>query len=587
MIDSITSLAFSMHSNKGVYALLLGSGISRTAGIPSGWEVTLDLVYKLALMNGQQDECSADPGLWYCRKYGKEPNYTELLDQLGQTPEERQAILRGYFEPSEEEREIGIKLPTVAHKAIAQLVSSGHIRVIITTNFDRLLEQALNDIGIHPNVISTPDAMEGAIPLIHTQHSIIKLHGDYLDCRIKNTEQELASYDDRINVVLDRILDEFGLIVCGWSAEWDVALRNALERCKSRRYAMYWLSVGNLNDAADRLINLRGAQKIPVDGADSFFCLLLDKVTALADIDEPHPLSIKAAVSEVKRYLAEEKFRIKLYDLVIGETERVISGMSGPEFDLQEKPDQDKICLRFRRYEALTEILQALIVVGCFWGESNSVYLWTKCIERLAGSNSRRNGYTAWLDMDSYPALLLLYAGGIASIFGGRLNNMHNLASLVNTMRRDDYGTQPIIVRINARKVAYEQVKLLTGFEGRKTPMSDHLFEVLRNGLIDLIPDDQKYEECFDKFEYYLALLYADYELISGNNEPWAPTGCFQWRYSMCKFSTVDMVRATVADVETQSDKCLVLQAGMFGGSVDRLNAAIEAVNAIVKRIGW
>jgi hypothetical protein len=38
MVDPMLSLAFSVHSNKGVFALLLGSGVSRASGIPTGWE---------------------------------------------------------------------------------------------------------------------------------------------------------------------------------------------------------------------------------------------------------------------------------------------------------------------------------------------------------------------------------------------------------------------------------------------------------------------------------------------------------------------------------------------------------------------
>ena len=40
--DTITKLAFTIHSSPGIYALLLGSGISRDAGIPTGWMITLD-----------------------------------------------------------------------------------------------------------------------------------------------------------------------------------------------------------------------------------------------------------------------------------------------------------------------------------------------------------------------------------------------------------------------------------------------------------------------------------------------------------------------------------------------------------------
>lgn len=38
-----------MTTSPGTYALLLGSGVSRAAGIPTGWEVTLDLVRKAAV----------------------------------------------------------------------------------------------------------------------------------------------------------------------------------------------------------------------------------------------------------------------------------------------------------------------------------------------------------------------------------------------------------------------------------------------------------------------------------------------------------------------------------------------------------
>ena len=54
MIEPINSLAFSIQANRGVYAVLLGSGVSRSAKIPTGWEVTLDLVQKLAALSGEK-----------------------------------------------------------------------------------------------------------------------------------------------------------------------------------------------------------------------------------------------------------------------------------------------------------------------------------------------------------------------------------------------------------------------------------------------------------------------------------------------------------------------------------------------------
>ena len=216
MINPTESLAFSMQANPGVYAVLVGSGVSRAAKIPTGWEITLDLVRKLAAL--RKENCDPDPERWYLNTFNKEANYLDLLDALCGTPAERQQLLRDYFEPSADDRDEGTKQPTAAHKAIAALAAMGFIRVILTTNFDRLIETALEGAGLKPAVLITPDQLHGALPLIHTRCCVIKLHGDYLDTRIRNTQAELDSYPAEFNRLLDRILDEFGLVVCGWSA---------------------------------------------------------------------------------------------------------------------------------------------------------------------------------------------------------------------------------------------------------------------------------------------------------------------------------------------------------------------------------
>jgi hypothetical protein len=55
-VDPLTQLAFSIYESKGVYALLLGSGLSRSAGIPTGWEITLDLVRRVAVAQGTEEQ---------------------------------------------------------------------------------------------------------------------------------------------------------------------------------------------------------------------------------------------------------------------------------------------------------------------------------------------------------------------------------------------------------------------------------------------------------------------------------------------------------------------------------------------------
>lgn len=225
MIDlpPFDALALSLHHSPGVHAILVGSGLSRAAGIPTGWEITIDMIRRLAALDDIKEQ--DDWAKWYRDKYGTEPSYSEIIAALASTSAERRAILQSYIEPPEGE---DIRKPTKAHHAIARLVVSGAVRVVITTNFDRLIENALRDAGVEPTVIASDDAISGATPLVHSKCTVIKVHGDYLDARIKNTDAELEEYSRAMNALLDQVFDNFGLLIVGWSGECDTALRSAI-----------------------------------------------------------------------------------------------------------------------------------------------------------------------------------------------------------------------------------------------------------------------------------------------------------------------------------------------------------------------
>lgn len=363
--ENLLELAVSVQRQPGVYALLLGSGISRDAGIQTGWEITLELIKGLAgesAKNWQEQEIVS----WYKQQYGEDPNYSKVVERIAPQPSERRGILESYFEPNEAESERNLKVPTLAHKAIAKLVRKGYIRMILTTNFDRLMEQALAAEGIQPVVIASPAAIEGAPPYVHERVIIVKLHGDYKDIGIKNSPKELAAYDQPLDIYLDRVLDEFGLIVAGWSAEYDTALRAAILRMKSRRYSMYWLAQRNPRQAAQELISFRKGRVVQGLDANSFFDSLSIKVEALEEARWNPPQSVLTLVAEVKRYLSDPKrFHIKLEDLVQQEAQGLAEVMQA---DLSQCPwlindaSQCQPCLEFLevKSERLVRILAAI-----------------------------------------------------------------------------------------------------------------------------------------------------------------------------------------------------------------------------------
>ncbi|MBA3915287.1 MAG: SIR2 family protein, partial [Acidobacteriales bacterium] len=428
-ISPIVSLAFSVNSNPGVYALLLGSGVSRSAGIPTGYEITKDLIRKLASLEGVNPE--PDPLTWYRLSHGGAPSYTDLLAALAQTPEERNALLRGYFEPTEQEQgaSAGGKTPQVAHKAIAALMAAGYIRIVITTNFDRLLERAAEAVGLTPMVIASADAALGAIPLPHAKATIIKVNGDYLDSRIRNTLEELSLYEPPLEQLLDRVLDEFGLIISGWSGDWDFALRSAIKRISNRRFATFWCLRGAVSESVQSLIALRAATAVKIESADSFFQELQEKVFALRELNAEHPLSPLLAAQTVKRFLPRTEDRIRLHDLVLGETEKVYERCSPERFPADATFSPEQLTRRAAAYETITEVLQAMFVVGCYWGGADHESMWVRSVQRLANVSNPAGGpfYESWARMSYYPSLLCAYAGGIAAKAGGKYKTFDTL----------------------------------------------------------------------------------------------------------------------------------------------------------------
>lgn len=585
MIDPLISLAFAVYSNKGVYALLLGSGISKAAGIPTGWDVVIDLIQKVAALEGQA--ASADPEGWYRQKFNEEPDYSRLLDALAKSAPERQQLLRSYFEPNEEEREQGLKTPTAAHKAIAELVSRGYIRVIITTNFDRLLERALEETGVVATVISTTDGIKGAPPIQHTTCTIIKVHGDYLDTRIKNTPAELEQYDAELNQLLDHVYDEYGLIVSGWSGDWDTALRAAIERCVSRRFTTYWTSLRKPSERAMQLITHRRGEVISTEGADAFFTQLNEKVIALEDIAQPHPLSSRMAVATLKRYLVDERHRIALHDLIMRETQKLLKDTSPERFPFGDpRPDKTEVTKRVEQFEALTMPLLDLIITGCYWGNEDQAFLWSKVLSQAANRIDNPPGgyYEVWQRLQWYPALLLCYASGIAAIAN---NKYHNLAALLlrtKVYRHQGEPEQPFVLLIQPHTVIEKDVaNRLPGRDNNYVPVSERLFEVLRGPLSEVLPRNDEYDRAFDYFEAFFSLTIADLE-NKRDGSVWAPYGRFGWKLKRGYARQTHILDVIQKEAETKGEQWEALSAGFFDGSLTRFKAIQQFLPELTKR---
>lgn len=424
-MDAHVSLALALHARAGAVAVLFGAGASASAGILTAWHVRQELIRQVARARGERE--LADPEAWWkTQAEADATGYDDLLAMLSPTVAGRRDLLRQFFEPTDDEREAGLKQPGAAHRALGELVASGAVRVVLTLNFDRLAENAIRDAGIEPVVVSSPEAIDGADPLQHQQALVVHLHGDYLSPETLNTPEELKKYDERVSAFVDEVFDRYGLLAVGWSTEWDTALRSRLQAARTPRYGTWWVDASPLKTHARDLVTKRGAI-VAIEDAGTFLSAAADAVNALADQRLADPIAPAVAVAYAKRALSGRGTAVPLHDTLRRELDRVTLLEPLVTTDCNSgSPDEYT-----RRRDILLagcQTLAALVATCAYWGDSGTDEWWINDLSRL-GSVRGLGGATNLIELRLAPATLLLHAAGLAAVGMGRVDLIARLAA--------------------------------------------------------------------------------------------------------------------------------------------------------------
>ncbi|WP_313540675.1 SIR2 family protein [Leifsonia aquatica] len=420
--DHLLTLAFSLTTNPSAYALLIGAGVSKGAGLPTAWDVLTDLTRQAAHLRGEDP---ADPVSWFEEQFSGTATYETVLEQLAPTTYERQALLRQYFEPDPEQGGIPVQ-PSTAHDAIAALVKTGAVRVIITLNFDRLIETAIRKVGVEPVSIASEADIRG-MPALHTQRCcIIHLHGDYLNPQsMLNTFSELAQYGSDRARLLQRVLSDYGLIAAGWSSRYDPALREAISEFYPGRFTFAWMEPGDLSEEGAQLLAGKRGQLIRAT-ADDAFGRLADAAESLRVRRARHPLTLATAVETAKRELAGQTVSIALHDTLGHEFRALheLEDIRNPSGTSTERyPDI------VARIDEASTVICGLIAALAYWGDSETDWWWIEGLRRFA-IRGEGSGSTRLLDRRLIAGASMFYSAGVAAVAAQRWDLVHQLFTL-------------------------------------------------------------------------------------------------------------------------------------------------------------
>lgn len=563
-MNTLLTLAHSIYSNKGIYAVLLGSGISRTSGIPTGWEIMLNIIERIAVL--EKADMKGDPAAWYQNHYKEVPDYSNIIEKLTFTPEERINLLKKFIEPSSESEDKS-KKPAPAHHQLAQLVSKGYIKVIVTTNFDRLMESALNAIGVEPTIISSPAHVENAVPIIHSPVTLIKLNGDYLDTSFLNLKSELTSYDPRMTGLLQTVFENFGLVSCGWSGKWDIGLVNSLKSGSKFRYGTYFTHMGKIEAELEELSRFRKATLVPIKNADDLFTELAENIEAL-ERTGMHPLSRELSIARVKKYVSEENERIRLHDFIMDEVKRTVDKINaGLDYS---SPTELNVKTNLDFFQSETKLIAELVMTGVYWGKEYHEETWLQSILRMAHPQKAERIYTLWSTLKYLPSVLLIYGAGLAAVIRKDFKFLKRMFSLQVITE----SGQEEVITYNSNPGSLMETSSLNQVLGgtQYAPMNEIIFKYFASPITNFLASEKLYDDIFDYFEIVNAVFYLKIKGRSGF--PW---GKFKYR----TYPT-QMLRKLHKQIQEQKENHELVRRTLF----DNYDELIGHYNYLIEYIG-
>lgn len=280
----------------------LGAGASASSGVPTAmdmvWDFKQELYVSQQKVSRQAVADLSNPSVR--RKLQSHIKTIQNMPEPGATDEYAALFEKVYT--SEADRSTYIKAlidgakPSYGHLALATLMRAGFIRIVWTTNFDRLLDDACASIYETTGSLTTVDldSPHKAKQVIDDEQwpIEIKLHGDFHSRRLKNTPNELRQQDTHLRKRLVDSCQRYGLVVVGYSGRDDSimeALYEAVNLSGSYPHGLFWLHRGETPPPPLVCGLLSQAHENGIDAAmvqiENFDEILRDLVRLVKDID--------------------------------------------------------------------------------------------------------------------------------------------------------------------------------------------------------------------------------------------------------------------------------------------------------------
>ncbi len=286
-----------------------------------------------------------------------------------------------------------------------------------------------------------------------------------------------------------------------------------------------------------------------------------------------------------KDCLSDPRLRIRLDDLVNAAVRAALAETSAEKFPLNTSlASAEDFAARLAAYEAAVKPLQARAALLGRWATHEQLPTLTNVLRRM--SEGAQGGQSLWIGIPFYPLSLLLYSVGIASLAVENYRAFaaaHSIRINAHVRRFVRSGVNIVVPVVDAmldiaRTNVWQQVE---EYKRARVPESEHLFNVLRPVLDDLLSLGANYERLFDRYEILRALIYVD-----ATDRGWGPVGRFGWKF--CRGGQDNPYTDLCAEAAQEKDNWGPVRAGLFRTSHARFEeTASKFESELLRKLGW
>jgi Tfp pilus assembly protein PilF len=282
-LDGFLSHFIEIHNNMRdrSFAFLLGAGASKPSGIPTGAELVEMWLNELHERH-ESDRESRPLEKWATADALQIPKfeyscaaafYPQVFERrFRNDPDEGYAYLEKIMESAE---------PSFGYSVLAQILVKTRHSIVITTNFDDLVADALSMFAHTRPLICGHESLTGFIRPQMRRPLVAKIHRDLL-LAPKNDSAGVSNLGAGWKDALTKLLKHYVIVAIGYGGN-DGSLMDLLDQIEPDGFAgrifwCYWENGGGPDQRVLNLLNTKKGVMIPIAGFDELMLLLNERL---------------------------------------------------------------------------------------------------------------------------------------------------------------------------------------------------------------------------------------------------------------------------------------------------------------------